>query len=407
MTFDIAAALRQSPPAPALPWKGFPAYNFVGGHNDAASVPAAALAAAAEAALLKEGATLATYGLESGPQGYTPFRAAIAAMLKRRTGIDASLDQILATSGSLQALDLVFGLFLDAGDVVFLEAACYGGTLTRLKARGVEIVGIELDEDGMRADALDAAIQATKAAGKRAKMIYTIPTVQNPTASVMSEARRRAILDVAARHGLSIFEDDCYADLVFAGGRPKAFRALDTSGRVVYCGSFSKSLAPALRVGFIVADWAVISRLLPLKGDGGTGAIEQMALAGYIADQFDAHVDALRGTLKAKADALVEALGEHFGAAAEFDVPAGGIFLWVTLPKEVDTTRLFQAAGAEGVAINPGREWSTDPGYGGRRIRLCFANPSVETIREGVAKLADICHREFGVPLRSGNIARG
>ena len=256
-------------------------------------------------------------------------------------------------------------------------------------------------------DALEAAIQQTRSAGGRAKMIYTIPTVQNPTATVMPEARRREMLAIAARHDLPIFEDDCYADLVFAGGRPPAIRALNADGRVIYCGSFSKSIAPALRIGYIVADWPVLSRLLPLKGDGGTGAIEQMALAGYLADHFDAHVSDLCQTLKSKADALVEALGEHFGAAAEFDPPAGGIFLWVTLPEAVDTTLLFQKAGAEGVAINPGAEWATDAAYGGRRLRLCFANPSVETIRAGVAKLADICHREFGVPITSGNVSRG
>ncbi len=392
MSFDVAAAMRAAPPAPAQAWKGFPAYNFVGGHNDGPSVPAKALAAAVTDALTREGDTLATYGLQSGPQGYVPFREAIAAMLKERTAIDASIDEILVTSGSLQALDLIFNLFLDRGDIVFLEEACYGGTLTRLKNRGVDVVGVALDADGMRPDALEKAIADAKAAGRKAKMIYTIPTVQNPTGSVMPEARRREILAIAAKHGLPIFEDDCYADLIFQGERPPALRALDTDGRVVYCGSFSKSIAPAIRVGYIVADWAVISRLLPLKTDGGTGAIEQMALAGYVRDHFAGHVDSLRKTLKVKADAISDALDEHFGSAATFDRPSGGIFVWVTLP--------------ESAAINPGVECSTDAAYGGRRLRLCFAHPEVEELKAGVAKLADICHREFGVPLRSGNVQR-
>lgn len=407
MAFEIEGAARATPPAPAAPWQGFPEFNFVGGHNDADSVPAAELAAAVTAALTAEGGTLATYGLESGPQGYRPFREAIAAMLAERTAMPATADQVLVTSGSLQAMDLVNRLFLDPGDVVFLEKACYGGALTRLTALGVEYVGIELDGEGMRMDALEAAIEEVKASGRRPKMIYTIPTVQNPSAAVMSEGRRREMLAIAAKHDLPIFEDDCYADLVFAGGRPPAIRSLDTDGRVIYCGSFSKSIAPALRVGYIVADWPIIARLLPLKTDGGTGAIEQMALAAYVRDRFDAHVSQLRQTLKAKADALTEALAEHFGEAAEFETPEGGIFLWVTLPEGVDTSKLFQAAGAEGVAINPGAEWSTDDAYGKRRLRLCFANPDIQTIRTGVAKLADICHREFGVPTRSGNVARG
>ena len=198
MTFNVENAIRANPPTPAKPWNGFPKYNFVGGHNDGPSVPAAALSAAIAETLAAEGETLATYGLQSGPQGYKPFRQAIADMLARRTQMPATADQVLVTSGSLQALDLVFDLFLEPGDVVLIEKACYGGTMTRLKARGVEYIGVELDGEGMRMDALEGAIQAAKAAGKRPRMIYTIPTVQNPTGAVMSEARRREMLAIAA-----------------------------------------------------------------------------------------------------------------------------------------------------------------------------------------------------------------
>jgi 2-aminoadipate transaminase len=406
MPFNAESALRANPPAPAQPWKGFPKYNFVGGHNDAASIPAIELAASVTSILGREGRDLATYGLQSGPQGYRPFREAIASMLNRRAGMQEDQSSILVTSGSLQALSLIFDLFLDPGDVVFLEKACYGGTLSRLRARSVEYIGVELDEEGMQADALDEAIKQVKSAGKRPKMIYTIPTVQNPTGRVMSEARRRHILAVAAEHNLPIFEDDCYADLIFSGGRPPAIRALDEDGRVVYCGSFSKSIGPAIRVGFIAADWPILSRLLPLKTDGGTGAIEQMALTEYVATKFDAHVASLNQTLKIKAEAMADAIDEYFGAAAEFEKPQSGIFLWLKLPDSVDTSRLFQIAGAEGVAINPGVEWSTVEAYGKKRLRLCFANPSVSEIREGISKLADICHREFGVPHRSANMQR-
>ena len=406
MPFDIENAFRAAPPAAAGRWSGFPRYNFVGGNNDAASVPSAALAAAVAETLEREGQTLATYGMASGPQGYRPLREGVARMLSKRAGMTDGADDILIVAGSLQALDLIFGLFLDEGDVVLLEKACYGGALSRLRKWGFDYVGVDLDDEGMRADALDAAIEDVKAAGKRPKLIYTIPTVQNPTGAVMGEARRKDILAVAAKHDLPIFEDDCYAELTFEEGRPKAMRALDTDGRVVYCGTFSKTIAPALRVGFVAADWAVTSRLLSLKSDGGTGAIEQMALSVFLDQQFDTHLDKLRGTLKSKADALVDALAQEFGAAAEFEKPTGGIFLWVTLPEEVDTSRLAEAAGAEGVAINPGAEWATDETYGKRRLRLCFANPEIQDIRDGVAKLAEICHREFGTPVRSGNVAR-
>jgi 2-aminoadipate transaminase len=169
-------------------------------------------------------------------------------------------------------------------------------------------------------------------------------------------------------------------------------------GGVIHIGSFSKSIAPALRVGFIVAPWDVMSRMLALKTDGGSGALEQMVLAEYCARHFTRHVPALRRGLRAKLETLMESLNQHFGAAAEFDDPKGGIFLWVKLPDGVDTEKLYQPALAAGVAINPGAQWSVDKAHGRSRLRLCFASPSHEEIHQGVAALAEVCRREFGVP---------
>jgi len=408
MAFDISKSFRPDlpPPAPA-PWSGFPPYNFIGGHNNAEAVPVAELTEAAAAVLKREGHTLATYGLNSGSQGYRPLREAVADLLQSRAGMPCSADEVMITSGSLQALDLVNAVFLQPGDTVVVEEATYGGTMTRLKARGVNYVGVALDGDGIRIDSLRSVLGGLKDKGVKPKFIYTIPTVQNPTASVMPTERRVELLRVAAEFDVPIFEDDCYADLIWEGERPPAIRALDQDGRVVYCGSFSKSIAPALRVGYVVADWAVMRQIIPLKTDAGSGALEQMVLAEYVPGRFERHVDELRVALKRKASVMVEAVAENFGASAEFSMPKGGIFLWVTLPEQVDTTKLFQAAQAEGVAINPGAEWSADPAAGRSRLRLCFAYPSEKVIREGVAKLADICNREFGVPVRSGNVERG
>ena len=181
---------------------------------------------------------------------------------------------------------------------------------------------------------------------------------------------------------------------------------MSKSENVIHIGSFSKSVAPALRVGFIVAPWSIMSRMLALKTDAGSGALEQMVLAEYCADNFETHVPALRRGLRKKLETLMEALNEQFGTSAEFSDPPGGIFLWVKLPDNVDTMQLYQKALAAGVAINPGPEWSTDKAWSRSRMRLCFASPSHEQIREGIAILADICRREFGVPERSANVAR-
>lgn len=404
---DLAPLLAPGLPPPAARWTGFPKHNFVGGHNDPEHLPLEKLVAATNAVLQREGRTLATYGLESGPLGYRPLREFLAHKLGRHAGIACAPEEILVTSGSLQAIDLVNALLLARGDTVLIEQATYGGSLSRLARLGINAVGIPLDGEGMRMDALASALVDLERRSIRPKYIYTIPTVQNPTGTVMGEARRAELLALSRRFSVPIFEDECYSDLVWKGERPRAIYAIAGGEGVIHIGSFSKSVAPALRVGYIVARWDILSRILPLKTDAGSGALEQMVLGEFCPAHFDAHVPELRAGLRAKLVTLMEALAEQFGTAAEFDDPPGGIYLWVKLPDSVDTQELAQAALAEGIAINPGAEWATDKAYGKSRLRLCFANPSHAVIREGIAALAGVCHRRFGVPVRTANVVRG
>ena len=403
-TFDFVPLLRPGLPPPATKWTGLARYSFVGGNNDAEQVPVDGLIAAATAVLAREGTTLATYGLDSGPLGYLPLRAFLVEKLKRTAGISCTADEVLITSGSLQALDLVNGALLVPGDTVLIEQASYQGALTRLARLKVNAVGIPLDRDGLRVDAIAAALRDLQRRGIRPKYIYTIPTVQNPTGTILPLERRRELLRLSEEYGVPIFEDDCYADLIWDGRRPPALHAMCTDGRVIHIGSFSKSIAPALRVGYIVARWDILSRMLALKTDAGSGALEQMVLGEFCARHFGEHVPKLTRGLRAKLETLMDALAEQFGTTAEFDDPKGGIFLWVKLPDTVDIQKLAQAALAAGVAINPGPEWSTDNGYSRSRMRLCFASPTHDAIRQGVATLADVCRREFGVPARIANV---
>jgi 2-aminoadipate transaminase len=404
--FDFTSLLPAGLPPAAAKWTGAARYNFIGGNNDPAQIPVDALAAAASAVLTREGPTLASYGLKSGPQGYRPLREFVAGKLKRDAAITCTADEILVVSGSLQALDLINGVLLARGDTVIIEQDCYQGTINRLKRLGVNAVGIPLDRDGMRIDVLAQELAVLRQRNVKPKYIYTIPTVQNPTGTIMPEERRRALLKLATEYGVPIFEDDCYADLIWDGQRPPAIHAMSEASNVIHVGSFSKSIAPALRVGYIVAPWPILARALALKTDGGTGALEQMVLAEFCAPQFATHVPRLRRGLRAKLEALMASLNEQFGTAAEFDDPKGGIFLWVKLPDQVDTMKLNQAALAAGVAINPGPEWSTDAARGRSRLRICFASPSIEDIRAGIAVLAEICHKEFGIPARIANVAQ-
>ena len=402
--FDFAPLLAPGTPAPAVPWKGFPKYNFIGGHNDAKHVPVDALIAAATAVLRREGATLATYGLNSGPQGYLPLREFLAKKLSNHAGIGCSPDEILITSGSMQGLDLVNSLLLTRGDTVLIEQETYGGALTKLTKLGVNTIGIPLDDEGLRLDVVRQTLEELKAKGIKPKYIYTIPTVQNPTGAIMGEKRRAELIKLAAEYGVMIFEDECYSDLIWSGERPRSIYAMANGEGVIFIGSFSKSIAPALRVGYIVAKWDILGRILGLKQDAGSGALEQMILAEFCTKHFATHVPELNKTLHAKLQVLREALAEQFGTAAEFGDPPGGIYLWIKLPDVVDTQKLAQAALAAGVSLNPGPEWSTNKVYTRSRLRLCFANPEPETIRQGVAVLAEVCRREFGVPLRSANV---
>jgi len=404
--FDYASLFRAGLPAPAAKWTGLAKYNFIGGNNDAGQVPVEGLIAASTAVLTREGRTLATYGLAHGPQGYRPLREFLTHKLKRDAGIACSADDILITSGSLQAIDLINGILLARGDTAIIEEDCYQGSINRLTRLGVNTVGIPLDNDGMRMDALSNALDDLKGRSVRPKYIYTIPTVQNPTGSIMPEERRAELLRLSQAHGVPIFEDDCYADLIWDGRRPPAIYAMSSHGGVVHICSFSKSIAPALRVGYIVAGWDILSRALAIKTDAGSGALEQMVLAEYCAPHFASHVPELTAGLRRKLDTLMESLGEQFGTSAEFVEPKGGIFLWVKLPEQVDTMRLYQAALKAGVAINPGPEWSVDRAHSQSSMRLCFASPTVEEIREGIAVLAEVCRREFGVPARIANVSR-
>ena len=393
----MTALLRPGLADGAAEWVGDPPFNFVGGHNDPASVPFGGFAEAAAAALARHGPALAAYNLGGSPQGHLPLREFVAEALDRRASMSAVASEVLVTSGSLQALDLVNAALLSPGDPVIVEKATYAGTLSRLADLQADVHGVELDSDGMRIDHLTDVLESLSRRGRRPKFIYTIPTVQNPTGTVMPVERRLEMLETARRYRVAIFEDDCYADLVFDGERPPTIRSLDSEGgQVVYCGSFSKTLAPALRLGYIVADWPMMSRLLALKTDAGSGALEQITVAEYAAAHFDDHVGALTAALSKKCDAICGALRNSFGDLANFEEPRGGIFVWVAFPERVDTDRLVAPAAERGVEFNPGSAWCTDPAYGASRMRLCFGHLPPDDIAAGIAALADVVKASLG-----------
>ena len=214
--FDINDFMHSGALAPAIEWKGYPKYNFIGGHNDNDSIPLEGLKKSIEQVITKEGKTLAKYGLESGPQGYLPLRQFITKKLKNRASIDCKIKEVLVVSGSLQALDLVNQTLLKKGDTVIIEEENYGGTITRLNRLGVKMVGVPLEHDGMNIEALKDILEDLERKKIKPRYIYTIPTIQNPTGTIMSLEKRKSLLALSNQYGIPIFEDDCYADLILS-----------------------------------------------------------------------------------------------------------------------------------------------------------------------------------------------
>ncbi len=403
--FDLTRRFVPGLPAAAPRWTGFPRYNFVGGHNDPERIPVEALADAAATVLRREGASLAMYNLAQGPQGHPGLRRFLSDKLARHRGIDCTPEDVLITSGSGQGIDLVSRLLVAPGDTVIAEEYCYAGAINRFRALGANVAGARLDADGIDIDALGAQLDRLAREGATPKLIYTIPTIQNPTGSILPLERRRSLLALAREHGVPVFEDECYADLLWSReDTPPSLYGLDPE-IVIHIGSFSKSLAPALRVGYAVAPWPVLSRMVACKNDGGTAAIEQMVIAEYFSKHFDAHVGALSDTLRGKLDTMVEAVEREFGTAAELWKPKGGIFLWIKLPDAVDVRTLVKPAADAGVAFNPGPEWACDAEASRSHLRLCFGLATKQEIVEGVAALARVCFEQTGIPIRSDNVA--
>ena len=395
---DYSALFNRDLPPPSGPWEGHPRYNFIGGHSDPDMVPTEEFIESAARVFRDDPRNISMYNFSGGPQGILPLRRFLVDKLARHRGIDTNIDDVLITSGSGQGIELINEILLEEGDTVIVEAFSFSGALGNLRRRKVNFVGIELDQDGMRMDHLAEVLADLRANGVRPKYIYTIPTLQNPTGTVLTMARRQRLLELSEEYGVPIFEDECYADLIFEGEYENAIRSMDDTNRVLHIGSFSKTLGPGTRLGYVVAPWDVMSRLLSRKNDAGTGVMDQMIVGDYFTNHYDDHILEMRAALKRKCDALSSALRESFGPSIDFEVPRGGMYLWVKLPPGVDSRDLNGPALREGIAFNPGPDWSANPDAAANYIRLCFALPSEAEIWEGVEKLAEVFRREGALP---------
>ena len=394
---DYSTLFNRDLPPPPAPWEGHPKYNFVGGHSDPEMVPLEGFIESAGNVFRGDPRNISMYNFDGGPQGIVPLRRFLVEKLAAHRGISTTIDEVLITSGSGQGIELINEILLEEGDTVIVEEFSFSGALNNLRRRKVNMVGIEVDHDGLNMDQLARVLEDLRTKGVRPKYIYTIPTLQNPTGTVMSMERRHRMLELSDEYGVPIFEDECYADLIFEGEYENAIRSLDDSNRVLHIGSFSKTLGPGTRLGYVIAPWEVMGRLLSRKNDAGTGVMDQMIVGDYFTNHYDDHILQVRSALKRKCDVLGSALRESFGPTVEFEMPRGGMYLWVKLPSGVDSRKLVGPALSEGIAFNPGPDWSADPDAAASYIRLCFALPSEAEIWEGVEKLAEVFRREGAV----------
>ena len=362
-------------------------YDFAVAYPDPASLPLDDLAEGLRQALQEEGRELAVY---PHPEGYPPLRDYVSEKLRRDRGIGVSPDDIVLADGSSQPLHMLIDALVNPGDVVLTEDFVYSGTLGILRRFRADVRGVDCDGEGMLPDALESAIVAAKTDGRAVKMIYTIPTFQNPQGWTMSLERRREMVRMARKHSVPILEDDCYVDLRFDGGPVPSIHSLDDAGLVMYVGSFSKIIAPGMRMGYLTAPPAVMDVVRPIKSGGGVNQFTALAVHRYAMSGLQDHIGDINEILRAKRDAMLAALGENLGSAATWSRPDGALYVWVRLRDGTDLTATQQLAMDADVGYQPGVAFAPDGVSGKNYARLCYGYNTPEEIHEGIARLAEV-----------------
>lgn len=363
--------------------------SFAGGVPAAATFPSEAIAAIASRLILDEGARVLQYGTTRGDR---ELATRVVERVRRRGLEWASPENVLLTSGSQQGLDLVARVLVDPGDVVFVELPSYIGGLASLWAAGADLEGVTLTGEGPDLDELERRVLEARAAGRRARLVYTIPTFQNPSGITATAASRERLYALAERLDLVVVEDDPYGEVYFGEAPPAPLASLDRGARVVYLGSLSKVLCPGLRAAWTVAPVEIAKKIELAKeaADLCSSTLDHAIAADAIADGLvDDRLPEIRAFYAERCAAMLEALEETAGAGVSWTRPEGGLFVWVTLPEGVDARERLDAAVDAGVAYIPGAPFFVDGG-GSNSLRLAFSREEPDAIRRGIATLMNI-----------------
>jgi aspartate/methionine/tyrosine aminotransferase len=366
--------------------------SLAGGMPNLSAFPMEMMASVVQKLVLENGQEALQYG--SG-QGHPKLREQICDVMALE-GIRAHPDDVIVTTGSQQALDLVSRIFIDPGDVVLVEAPSYVGALGTFHQYEAKVVHVAIDDNGLIPIALREAIVATRATGRKIKFLYLIPNYQNPAGVLLSAERRTEILEICREESIFVIEDNPYGLLGFDRPSPNAMRAED-SENVVYLGTFSKTIAPGFRIGWALVPQALKEKLVIASESSilCPSNFAQLAISSYLSDQpWRDQISSFTQLYKARRDAMLETLEETFPAGATWTKPGGGFYVWVTLPPEIDTKALVPKAIVSKVAYVPGTAFYAD-GLGSWSLRLSYCFPSPERIRDGVRSLAGVIKTEM------------
>ncbi len=364
---------------------------FAGGWPEAELFPIEQISLICEEVLDAYPRQALQYGMTDGE----PLLRQALAEEMRSQGISADVENIVIVSGSQQALDLVPRILIDPGDTILVESPTFLGALQSFNAYGAQYAAVPLDDEGASAEAMERVL-----AERAVKFMYLIPTFHNPTGVTMSLRRRERIVALAAEAGVPIIEDDPYGRLRFRGEALPTLAAIDAArtggdpeqATVLYSGTFSKTLAPGLRLAWVVCPSQIANRLVMAKQgvDLHTNGLSQMIAYEFMRrDWLGPQVERIRQTYLRRCDAMCEAIDQYFPSSARYVRPDGGLFLWVTLPESIDTAEMLKDAAARKVAFVPGAPFFVDGG-GSNTFRMTFASVPAETIREGIRILGDV-----------------
>lgn len=368
--------------------------SFAGGLPDPATFPVEELKAITLTVLEREPQRALQYG---PTEGDARLRGELVKWMAK-DGIRATADQVLITIGSQQGLDLIGRVFLDPGDIVLVERPSYMAALQVFRSYRAEMVGVELDDDGLRPDRLEETLARLERSGRRAKLLYVVPDFQNPSGVTLAAGRREQILALARAHRLLVVEDNPYRELRFEGSAPPPLAALDRDGRVIYLSTFSKTLCPGLRIAWIAAQDELIKSFVTAKQgmDLCCPAFTQAIAAEFCArGHLLGRVAPIAALYRRKRDVMLAALAREMPEGVTWTHPAGGLFLWLRLPEEMDGEQMLRAAiEEEAVAYVVGSGFYADGG-GKNTMRLNFSFPSEADLEEGIRRLARLVRRRL------------